>query len=93
MIILDIWTECYEWSVIGVKVDDDGLYLATDSGCSCYGPFENGTEFIGPLSFEEIAEEVNSLKEYWNSPYGTVATNEEVNDFLQEIQERKNANS
>lgn len=31
---------CYNWDAYRVVQAEDGLYLMTDSGCSCYTPFE-----------------------------------------------------
>ena len=53
----------YDWSVIGVDKDMDGYYIGTDSGCSCYIPFEHYTKDArtGPLTREQMEEEVMSL--------------------------------
>ena len=41
----------------------DGYYIGTDSGCSCYTPFEHYTKDArtGPLTREQMEEEVMSL--------------------------------
>ena len=52
------------WSVIGVIKADDGYYVGTDSGCSCYSPWENyedASDFVGPMSFEDMCAEVRSI--------------------------------
>ena len=52
------------WSVIGVIKADDGYYVGTDSGCSCYSPWENyedASDFVGPMSFDDMSEEVRSI--------------------------------
>lgn len=46
-IVADISLGHYEWEAYRVVRDDDGLYLMTDSGCSCYSPFEY---FDAPVS-------------------------------------------
>ena len=54
----------YDWSVIGVIKADDGYYVGTDAGCSCYSPWENyedASDFTGPMSFDDMSEEVRSL--------------------------------
>ena len=56
--------EDYGWSVIGVIKADDGYYVGTDEGYSCYSPWENyedASDFIGPLSFEDMCDEVRSI--------------------------------
>ena len=68
----------YDWSVIGV---DDGYYIGTDSGCSCYIPFQHYTKDVrtGPLTREQMEEEVMSLVEtlYFITP-------ERAKQFLEE---------
>ena len=56
-------SQMYDWSVIGVDKDMDGYYIGTDSGCSCYIPFEHYTKDArtGPLTREQMEEEVMSL--------------------------------
>ena len=56
-------SQMYDWSVIGVDKDMDGYYIGTDSGCSCYTPFQHYTKDArtGPLTREQMAEEVMSL--------------------------------
>ena len=54
----------YDWSVIGVIKADDGYYVGTDDGCSCYRPWENYedvSDFVGPLPFEDMCAEVRSI--------------------------------
>jgi hypothetical protein len=55
--------EPYRYYVLGVWVRPDGYYMGTDSGCSCYSPWENYTEdgLTGPLTFDQVSEESNSL--------------------------------
>ena len=54
----------YDWSVIGVIKADDGYYVGTDDGCSCYSPWENyegASDFVGPMSFDDMCAEVRSI--------------------------------
>ena len=54
----------YDWSVIGVIKADDGYYVGTDCGCSCYSPWENyedASDFVGPMSFDDMCAEVRSI--------------------------------
>ena len=48
---------------VGVDKDMDGYYIGTDSGCSCYTPFQHYTKDArtGPLTREQMEEEVMSL--------------------------------
>lgn len=71
----------YDWSVIGVDKDMDGYYIGTDSGCSCYTPFEHYTEDArtGPLTREQMEEEVMSLAETLS-----FITPERAKQFLEE---------
>lgn len=50
----------YEFAVLR---KEDGYYLSTDSGCSCPTPWEShvGDDFTGPLTAEQVREEVRSL--------------------------------
>lgn len=53
----------YDWSIIGVDREENGYYICTDSGCSCYLPWEYYTKDsrTGPLTREQMEEEVHSL--------------------------------
>ena len=55
----------YEFDILGVDIREDGIYLGTDSGCSCPSPWENYTkdDFTGPLTVEQAREEAMSLWE------------------------------
>lgn len=59
----DLDDEPYQYYVLGVWNRSDGYYMGTDAGCSCYSPWENYTadDLTGPLTFEQVAEESNSL--------------------------------
>ena len=45
-LVEDLVTEDYSWSAVGVfrRKSDGALFWATDSGCSCYGTWEQITE-------------------------------------------------
>ena len=53
----------YSFDTLVVLEKDGGLYLATDSGCSCPTPFESHTEqdLTGPLTVDQAIEEATSL--------------------------------
>lgn len=62
--------EDYYWFVIGVIKADDGYYVGTDEGCSCYSPWENYedlSDFVGPMSFDDMSEEVRSIAGLYNA--------------------------
>ena len=53
-----------DWSVIGVIKADDWYYAGTDSGCSCYSPWEcygDASDFVGPMSFDDMCAEVRAI--------------------------------
>ena len=58
----------YAFNILGVDIREDGIYLGTDSGCSCPSPWENHTkdDFTGPLTAEQAREEAMSL---WEQTY------------------------
>ena len=58
----------YGFDILGVDIREDGIYLGTDSGCSCPSPWENHTkdDFTGPLTAEQAREEAMSL---WENAY------------------------
>lgn len=62
----DMNNDPYGWEVIAVWKDENGdFYLGTDSGCSCYSPFEHyGSieDFTGPLTANQAIEECESLR-------------------------------
>lgn len=72
----------YTYPILGAGLDDEpwqfykfgvfrhpenkGLYISTDSGCSCPTPWENHSwgnpdDFTGPLTPDQIIEEYTSL--------------------------------
>ena len=57
-----------DWSVIGVIKADDGYYVGDDCGCSCNSPwdyYEDVSDFVGPMTFEDMCAEVRSLAEMY----------------------------
>ena len=62
--------EAYEFDLVGAWIDPTGgIWLGTDSGCSCPIPWENHLEmdsFTGPLTVEQAQEEATSL---WDCSY------------------------
>ena len=62
--------EGYDWSVIGVIKADDGYYVGTDCGCSCNSPwdyYEDASDFVGPMSFDDMCAEVRSIARMYNA--------------------------
>jgi hypothetical protein len=59
----DLSYESYAFYVFAVLRKEDGYYLSTDSGCSCPTPWEShvAEDFTGPLTAEQVHEEVRSL--------------------------------
>ena len=55
----------YAFNILGVDIREDGIYLGTDSGCSCPAYWENHTkdDFTGPLTVEQAREEALNLWE------------------------------
>lgn len=75
--------EDYYWSVIGVIKADDGYYVGTDDGCSCYSPWENykgPSDFVGPMSFDDMSEEVRSIAEMYQDVDRT-----ELEDYIRSL--------
>lgn len=63
----------WEFYDLGVITALDGLYISTDSGCSCPTPFESHSrdDFTGPLTVEQAVEEFESLARA-GSDYGFI---------------------
>lgn len=61
----------WAFSMFAVLRKEDGYYLSTDSGCSCPTPWESHSaeDFTGPLTAEQVREEVLSL---WQGSYEQV---------------------
>lgn len=61
----------YSFDLIGAWLDPEGgIYLSTDSGCSCPTPWENHKQiedFTGPLTVAQAIEEATSL---WDGGLG-----------------------
>lgn len=68
--VVEVWLAepNYDYDVLGVWKTDEGYYLSTDSGCSCYSPWENHTDddLTGPLTADQAKEEATSL---WKGAY------------------------
>lgn len=67
---IELSEPCYSFDTLVVLRNDQGYYLATDSGCSCPSPFENYNSLAdatGPLTADQAREETTSL---WEGGYG-----------------------
>lgn len=62
---VDLSEPCWSFDLLGAWKDPNGgIYLSTDSGCSCPTPWENHKQiddFTGPLTVEQAIEESESL--------------------------------
>ena len=62
--------EPWQFDLVGAWIDPNGgIWLGTDSGCSCPIPWETYLEmdaFTGPLTVEQAQEEATSL---WDCSY------------------------
>jgi len=67
---VDLAEPDYSYDVLGIWKAEDGYYLSTDSGCSCYSPWESHSDadLTGPLTAEQAIEEATSL---WIGSYQT----------------------
>ena len=74
----------YEFDILGVDIREDGIYLGTDSGCSCPLYWENHTkdDFTGPLTVEQAREEALSL---WENTYD--GSRVDLAEFVSELDE------
>lgn len=62
---VDLSEPCYSFDLLVVWADEKGLYLGTDSGCSCPTPFESydgRRDMTGPLTVDQALEEASSIK-------------------------------
>lgn len=78
---------CYSFDTLVIWRSEQGLYIATDSGCSCPIPFENYStvdELTGPLTTEQCLEEISSLKATSSEPLYDLAG---WNDLIVKIRE------
>jgi len=67
-LVTELELEEPDWSfyTLAVWAGEEGLYMGTDSGCSCPAPFENynGIEDLtGPLPAEQVIEEADQLRD------------------------------
>lgn len=78
----------YSFDLIGAWKDPDGgIYLSTDSGCSCPTPWEDHRQiedFTGPLTVEQAVEEAESL---WSGAYGGGYDRPSFDIFLEQIRQ------
>lgn len=61
---LDLAEPSYSFDLVVAWKGADGIYLGTDSGCSCPTPFEDYAgvqDMTGPLTAAQAVEEVCSL--------------------------------
>lgn len=65
---VDLAEPYYSYDLVGVWKTEDGYWLSTDSGCSCYSPWESHSDddLTGPLTAEQAREEATSL---WAGAY------------------------
>lgn len=91
---LELDYEQWQFYEVGVWEDENGgLYISTDSGCSCPTPWENHTrdDLTGPLTEEEAIEEITSL---WDNArdnddyYHRSVQPEWLDNFLAEVRDR-----
>lgn len=68
IVVVELSEPNYDYDELGIWKAEDGYYLSTDSGCSCYSPWENHTDddLTGPLTAEQAIEEATSL---WSGSY------------------------
>lgn len=78
--VAELNTGGYDWSAVGVwrQKDTGRLYWATDSGCSCFAPWDNLDE--ASLSPLDTPEDWARLERATFDLYE--ATREEKQDFL-----------
>lgn len=89
---VDLSEPCYSFDKLAVWRDDEGFYLATDSGCSCPSPFENyagKADITGPLSRADAIEESRSIYEQSSKDYftGEPYEPEQFEAFIEKIKE------
>ena len=62
---LELSEPCYSFDLVVAWINGEGdWYIASDSGCSCPTPFENFEgigDLTGPLTVDQVLEEVTSL--------------------------------
>jgi hypothetical protein len=78
--------EDYEWSITVVWKDTNTgkLYLGDDSGCSCYGPWEDVhslSDLVQITNIEEIRPYVNQ----YNRDYYPTVTEAEKLTFINDV--------
>ena len=69
---IDLREPHYSFYLAWVLGTPEGFYLGTDSGCSCPTPFENYrslADFTGPLTDEQVIEELDNLAQPFEYDY------------------------
>ena len=62
----------YSFYLAWVLGTPEGFYLGTDSGCSCPSPFESYrslADFTGPLTADQVIEELDNLAQPFEYDY------------------------
>lgn len=75
--------ESYQFNMTGVWKNEQGFWMADDSGCSCPSPFEDHKfpdDFDGPLTFHQVAER---LQDGWDNVIPSAKA--EVVDLIQRL--------
>lgn len=81
-LVTELQSNDYQWYAIGVwrEIATGRLFWATDSGCSCYGPWEDiktGAD-LDPLDYGALSRDVPNVYE---------TTPSERIEFLKEVAE------
>lgn len=61
---VDLAEPDYSFCILAAWRNEEGIYLGTDSGCSCPSPFEDYeglVDMTGPLTAAQATEEATSL--------------------------------
>ena len=69
---IDLSEPNYSFYLAWIIGTPEGFYLGTDSGCSCPSPFENYrslADFTGPLTDEQVIEELDNLAQPFEYDY------------------------
>lgn len=77
----------YSFDLIGAWKGRDGIYISTDSGCSCPSPWENHgqlEDFTGPLTAEQAIQEATNL---WAGEDGSGYGKPHFDAFISDIKE------
>lgn len=77
----------YSFDLLVAWKNGDGIFLGTDSGCSCPSPFESFggvDDLTGPLTVDQAVEEATSIK---GTGYGAGYDLAGFADFISAIRE------